>query len=277
VRAFAPQIVDAAWGGGTISATQDIGTSAVMPAISLLFATGERPSAAAIAKHARTKGGFSVSLDPAAQGSATQGQGTSACWCELVVNGLTFDLVGLAPGPAGGEPPRGHGYDLPAGIDPERLEAIALRPGPHLAGGATMLPAVRSLASLGAGLAALPRARAVVWHAARNWCSPGRFSDAILRWSDDGVFPALGLAALVIMHDGGMRSEGMALFAGQELRIEPELAEDLAANTRLGMRLLHWLYEHGRLSGREVIRGPGGERLRLEPSPNGRFIRVWKG
>jgi hypothetical protein len=139
-----------------------------------------------------------------------------------------------------------------------------------------MLPMVRSLASLGAGLAALPRTRAVVWHAARNWCSPGHFSDAVLRWIDDGVFPALSLAALVTMHDGGMRSEGMALFAGQELRIEPELADDSAANTRLGMRLLHWLYEHGRLSGREVLSGPGGERLRLEPSPNGRFVRVWK-
>jgi hypothetical protein len=248
----------------------------MMPAISLLFTTGERPRAAAISEHARQKGGFSVSLEPAARGSGTRWPGEPACWLELVANGLTFDLAGLAPGPAGDEPPSGHTYGLPDGIQSERLEAIALRPGPHLAGGATMLPVVRSLAVLGASLAGLPNARAVIWHAARSWCSPGHFSETVLHWIDGGVFPALGLAALVAMPDGGMRSEGMALFAGQELRIEPELAEDRAAGSRLGVRLLHWLFEHGRLSGPQALTGPNGEKLRLEPSPNGRFVRVWK-
>jgi hypothetical protein len=276
VGAFAPHVGRCTVGGGTISATQDIENNAVMPGISLLFATGERPGAAAIAEHARDKGGYSVSLNPAARGSGAQAQGRTACWLELLANGLTFDLVGLAPGPAADGPPRGQAYDLPAEIEFERLEAVALRPGPHLADGETTLPVVRALAALGASLGALPGARAVAWHTARSWCSPGHFSETVLRWIDCGAFPAFSLAAVVPMPDGGMRSEGMALFAGQELRIEPELAEDRVADARLWMRLLHWLYEHGRLSGPEVLRGPDGERLRLEPSPNGRFIRVWK-
>lgn len=244
-----------------------------MPAVSLLFAPGERPHSLAIEKHAREGGGFSVSLDPVTGGTAPEG---NSRWLELLANGLTFDLTGLAPGSAASEPPRGHVYALPAGIESERLEAILLQPGPHLAAGATMQPVVRSLAWLAARLAAFPGTRAVVWHPARSWSSPAHFGDTVSRWIAGGVFPGFGLAALVPMSDGGMQSEGMTLFAGQELRLEPELAQDRAAGARIGLRLLHWLSEHGRLSGPEMLIGPDGETLRLEPSANGRFVRVWR-
>ena len=94
---------------------------------------------------------------------------------------------------------------------------------------------------------------------------------------EGGVFPGLGLAALVPTPDGGMHSQGLALFTGQELRLEPDLASDRATGAKIGLRLMHWLVEHGRLEAPERIPGPDGEPLRMEPSSNGRFVRVWRG
>ena len=140
-----------------------------------------------------------------------------------------------------------------------------------------MLPVVRSLAWLAARLADLPGARAVAWHPARNWCEAAHFRDSVLRWIEGGVFPGLGLASLVPAPDGGLQSQGLALFTGQELRLEPELAEDRAAGAKIALRLMHWLVEHGRLDAPERLPGPDGQTLRLEPSENARFVRVWRG
>lgn len=92
-----------------------------------------------------------------------------------------------------------------------------------------------------------------------------------------GVFPAFCLAALAPTPDGGMQSEGLSLFTGQELRIEPELASDRVEAGKLAVRLLHWLYEHGRVVAPERVTVPDGPSVRLEPSPNLRFIRAWRG
>ena len=248
-------------------------------AASLLFAPGDRPDKRAIAAFAGANPSFAVSLDPTA-GSAAGGGGTGdgqGNWLELLANGLTFDLVGLAPGAASDVPPRGHMFGLPEEFETARMEAVRLQPGPHLAEGRAMLPVVRSLAWLAAQLAGLPGTRAVAWHAARSWCATGQYRDSVLRWIEGGVFPGLGLAALVPTPDGGMHSQGLALFTGQELRLEPDLASDRATGAKIGLRLMHWLVEHGRLEAPERIPGPDGEPLRMEPSSNGRFVRVWRG
>jgi hypothetical protein len=198
-------------------------------------------------------------------------------WLEILANGLTFDLAGFAPGIAASHPPHVHSFGLPAGFQPIGLEALTLQPGPHLAGGIAMPPVARSLAWVTAILAALPKVRAVAWHAARTWCAPKQFRDSVLRWVEGGVFPAFTLAALAPTPDGGMQSEGLALFTGQELRLEPELAENRMAGARLGLRLLHLFAEQGRITEPEALTGPEGQPLRIEPSPNGRFVRVWKG
>jgi hypothetical protein len=218
---------------------------------------------------AEEQSGFAVTLDAPADGSGN--------WVELLAHGLTFDLAGLVPGAGAPAPPHGHDFGLSDTFEAGRMETITLTPGPHLAAGATMLPIVRSLAGLAAILTALRGVRAVAWHPARSWCSPDHFRDTVNRWLEGGAFPGLGLTALVPMPDGGMQSEGLALFTGQELRLEPELAQDRAAAAKTGLRLLHWLVEHGRLQGAEALPGPDGQSLRLEPSANGRFVRVWKG
>lgn len=227
---------------------------------------------------------FSVSLDPQAAGSgtpataedATGAEAPADCWLELLVSGLTFDLTGLAGGKPAPLPARAHLYGVAPSVADAPLEAITLMPGPHLAGGGSMLPVVRMLAWLAANLARLPGTRAVVWHPARCWSGPQHFRDVVLRWIEGGVFPGFGLAAISPMADGGLQTEGLALFTGQELRIEPDTATDRAAAAKIALRLLHLLVENGRVDVPELVTGPGGEKLRLEPSANGRFVRVWK-
>ncbi|MGZ3246865.1 MAG: hypothetical protein ACXU61_07265 [Croceibacterium sp.] len=198
-------------------------------------------------------------------------------WLELLANGLTFDLEGLAPGLPAELPPRGHSYALADNAAETRWEAVTIRPGPHLTGGHTMLPVVRSLAWLAASLCEIEGVEAVAWHPARTWSGVDYFRDGVFRWIDGGVFPGLGLTALAVSPDGGMQSEGLSLFAGQELRIEPELIADMAAGAKIGVRLIDYMVEHGRIDAPQNVTGPDGQPLRLKPSANGRFIRVWRG
>ena len=102
-------------------------------------------------------------------------------------------------------------------------------------------------------------------------------SKGVFRWVDGGVFPGLGLTSLAVSPDGGMQSEGLSLFAGQELRIEPELIADMTAGAKIGVRLIDYMVERGRIDAPQKVTGPDGQPLRLEPSANGRFIRVWRG
>lgn len=240
--------------------------------MSLLFAAGERPDAAAIAGLSQSSLGFSISHLSPGEGLA----GEEPLWLELVANGLTFEIKGLAGGVPAPPPPVGHRYGLPPDLDGARLRAVTLHPGRHVAAGATMPPVLRGLALLAARLAVLPGACAVVWHPARCWSLPSRFRDAVLGWFHGGQFPAYYLAALRETGDGGMQSEGLAVFIGQELRLEPELVIDQAEAGKLALRLLHWLCEHGRVGdARSVAAGELAD-VRLEPSGNGRFVRAWK-
>ncbi len=257
--------------------------------ISLLFAGAERPDAVAIRALADNARGFSVSHDPgtlargrpAGNGSAANGHGGDASqkgdWLEVLADGLTFDLSGLAPAAGHQLPQRAYCFDMPAGVDNLGLEAISLTPGPHLSGGARMMPVVRTMAGLAAQLCALPGLVAVAWHPARSWIGPRYFTSIIGNWLEGGVFPGLGLVGLATVADGGMQSEGLSFFTDQELRIEPELTEDRANAAKIAVRLIDRLIEHGRLESAETIAGPEGRLLRIEPSANGHLVRVWSG
>lgn len=255
-------------------------------AVSLLFRPGGRPVADAIRALAQSTGDFAVSLEPV-HGGAAQAIGHRRAvrggpapegdvWLELFASGLTFDLHGLAPGTGAMIPQRAHLFGLTPGVLDMPMEAVTVSPGPHLAGGGAMLPVVRYLAWLAARLAVLPGVCAVAWHPARCWSSPEHFRDVVLRWMEGGVFPGFGLAALVPMGDGGLQSEGMALFSDQELRIEPEVAADRAAAAKIALRVMHYMAENGHLQVSERISLSGGDNFRLEPSANGRFVRVWR-
>lgn len=239
--------------------------------LSLLFDPAARPDAGAIHALAAHSAEFSVSHDPAQGGSEPAGRG----WLELLANGLTYDLHGLSPGEPHSPGHFRHRFGLPDSFEPKAFTALSLEPGPHLAGGEAMLPVVRSQAWLATQLCGVPGVIAVGWAPARSLSSVGHFTASVRRWLEGGVFPALGLTALTGTSDGGLHSEGLAFFTGQELRIEPELAAEKAHAARLGVRLINELVARGRLTQMERIAGPGAQRLIVAPSENGRFVRVW--
>jgi hypothetical protein len=139
-----------------------------------------------------------------------------------------------------------------------------------------LLPVLRTHALLAARLASLPQVQAVAWHTAGSWNSPEHFRSHVMRWIEGGAFPGLGLAALVSKPDGSIASEGLQLFTGQELVLADDLAEDRAVGARVALRLMHWLVDNGALTQREILTGPSGEQLLLEPSSDRRLIKVCK-
>jgi hypothetical protein len=196
---------------------------------------------------------------------------------EVLAGGLTFDLSGLSSGPGHAPPGCIYPFDLPTTFDGAGTEALRLVPGPHLAGGERMMPVIRAMAGLAANLCALTGLVAVAWHPARSCIGPRYFTSIIGNWLEGGVFPGLGLVGLTTVADGGIQSEGLAFFTSQELRIEPELTEDRAAAAKIAVRLIDRLVEQGPLTSPDHIAGPEGRPLRVEPSTNGRFVRVWAG
>lgn len=227
---------------------------------------------------AQNSGAFSISHDPALRGEmpGSDLSGNNR-WIEVLADGLTFDLSGLAPGEAHSSPRCAYPFDLPSSFDGAGTESLRLVPGPHLAGGERMMPVIRAMAGLAANLCALPGLAAIAWHPARSCIGPRYFTSIIGNWLDGGVFPGLGLVGLSTVADGSMQSEGLAFFTSQELRIEPELTEDRAAAAKIAVRLIDRLVEQGPLVLPEHVAGPEGRSLRVEPSANGRFVRVWAG
>lgn len=235
----------------------------------MIFAGGTRPDADAIAALA-TAGGQGVPF------AITHRPDSGEGWLELLSSGLAFDLSGLAPGAPDSLPPLVHAFGYDAMARPGVGEAVLLRPGNHLAGGESLLPVVRVMIGLAARLALLPGVQGIAWHPARSFVEPGLFVRMAGAWLAGGAFPALGLTALARDPDGGLRSEGLAFFIGQELRVEPFEGSPLPGGARIAVRLIHSLVEDGPVHAPVHLQGPEGERLLAEPSANGAYVRVWR-
>lgn len=268
MRAFASLHGEAQVRAKSIASAERLDHGAQMSAVSLLFDDDQRPTAAALEDLAARSTHFSVSYDPARERDGDAG------WLELLANGLTFDVIGLAPGASAPRPPQTHSFGIAANAEFEGCGAITLMPGPHLAGGARMVPVLRCLAWLGALLADLPGVRAVSWHSARSYNDPAFFRSGVLRWIEGGVFPALGLTALRATPENGLQSEGLAVFIGQEVRLAPELTGEGAEGAKIALRLINWLVENGRLLETGSMMGPSGEQLRIEPVENQTILKV---
>lgn len=221
----------------------------------------------------------SVSHDPLAQDAPhAEAQWPGQLhWVELLREGLTFDLSGLAPGPASAFPAFAHRFDLPAPLAPDAYEAMVLRPGPHLEAGAGSLPLMRGLLALGCDIVRqFPDVFAVGWGPAGTAIGRRYFESVTSAWLDGGPFPALGLTAFVETPDAALESVGLAFWIGQELRIEPPLSSDRVAATRLGIRLVNHLVLAGGLTQDDRIIAPDGSRLVLRPSRLRAMISVWR-
>lgn len=239
--------------------------------LTLLFAPGHRPDAAAVsALAARPRvpgkmGGFAVTHQAMSEG-----------WVELLTMGLTFDLSGLSPGPTAATDHYAYRFGIDKGLEVAELEPLSLRPGPHLAAGSVLLPVVRAMLNLAAELAAFPGVRAIGWEPARSLMAPDFFVKISQSWLDAGAFPALGLTALARSPDGAIRSEGLAFFLGYELLIEPQAGETPATSAKLAVRLIHQLVEQGGIDINQPLRGPNGEVLNHLFTEGRQILRVWQ-
>ncbi|MEE4288125.1 MAG: hypothetical protein V2J14_02045 [Erythrobacter sp.] len=258
----------------------------------LLFPAGKRPTRAALRDFAAGQRLVSLTLDPAvdafprpvepgmaepAAAAAASSQMDEAGWVELLREGLTFDLVGIAPGEAATFPEIENRFDLEARPNGLRYEALHLVPGQHLSGGQRSLPVAKGLIGLARDLTNhFDQLEAVVWPPAKAGIGRRFFESIATAWLEGGPFPALGLTAFRETMDGAVQSVGLEFWIGQELRIEPPLSGDRVAATRLGVRLINQLILIGGLDESERIVAPDGTRLVMRPSRNGRFIRVWR-
>jgi hypothetical protein len=141
-------------------------------------------------------------------------------------------------------------------------------------GGGVMFPVVRCLAWLGALISQLPDIKAVAWHPARSFSEPVYFRTSVMAWIDGGAFPGLGLTSLSTGENGGLISEGLSIFTGQEMALAPELVPDKATGVKIALRLLHWMIENGRVTEAQLLTGPSGEALRIEPLGGGGVVKV---
>jgi hypothetical protein len=238
--------------------------------LSLLFAPGSRPSAAdvarltGVARQSPDLTGFAVSHRPE----------EPACWLELLASGLTFDLLGLAPGQPAVTGPRSALIGMTEAEAAKPLEAIELVPGAHLAGGEAILPIVRVHAALGARLVELPGVAAVAWRPAGTWVEPRAFVRMVAAWLEGGAFPALALTALIRSGDGTLSTQGLGFFVGRELRLEHGLVETETEAAKLAIRLIHHIVE----AGRDEALGPqvttDGQVIEIRESGDGRFLEV---
>lgn len=210
-------------------------------------------------------------------GSGAQPAPDGQEWIELLREGLSFDLCGLAPGPCLGFPVIEHRFDLPDLPTADMFDTLAIVPGPHLAAGARSMPVVKGMLGLARDLARhFENLVAIAWAPSRSAIGQRFFESVITAWLDGGPFPALGLTAFEQVTDGALESLGLDFWIGQELRIEAPLSADKIAATRLGIRLVNQLVIVGGLTEREHIIAPDGTRLVMTPSPDNKIIRVWR-
>lgn len=240
----------------------------------LLFGAGKRPSAASLKELVAQIDGVGVSHDPSTHKSATE---QSADWLELMMDGLTFDLslpdTDSAPSVADFSGPE----FLSRLRKTDEFEVLIITPGPHLAGGNYLLPILRGLWSLGASLGEkLDGLLAYGWPPSSSLIEPSLFCNGANDWAKGGALPAAALTSFNESMDRGLQSKGLSVFTGQELRLEPDLAEHPDNARRLGLRLVDQLIRRGRIDAVEEFTGPDGAPLRLEPSKNGKFVRVWR-
>lgn len=229
--------------------------------VSFLFGAGERPDGAA----------WRRALDSCQARVAVVGEDAANGSAELVLNGLTFDVTGLALAAAAGAPAATEAHGLSTG----GLEAVRIYPGHHLSGGLSMLPVVRALTALAAEMAVKLPVRGVFWHPAGVLVGAQAFAQSTLAWLGGGAFPAQALTALTMLADGSVASRGLAHFIGQEatLRSRPDETDEQAL--RLASRAVDYLVQHGPM--KEITETTvAGQTLCFEPAKRGDQVCIWR-
>lgn len=240
----------------------------------MLFAPGERPDIARLAQAVDQIAGIALTFTPPElEGDMA---GPVAGWAELLVGGLAFDCLGLAPSPPI-DPASLHNVMILTPDELARSEGIGLMPGPHLAAARNALPVLRALTRLASDLgSALGNVSAFAWGPAHFAVGPDIFRRLVDDWCDGGPFPALFFVGVVEGDAGEIRSEGLAFLTGQEIMLAPSLELGRIEGAQLIARLVDELVRCEPLSRSVQRQGDDGCRLSLEPASDGAIIRVMK-
>lgn len=238
------------------------------PCLFLLFAEGSRPHADGVRTALRNGSVGLVSHDPRGGEDGSQ----ASNWLELLLDGLTFDLLGLAPGKSLAPAAARHHFGL-AAASIGGTEAVGIAPGPHLRGAGNAMPVVRTLLRLAISLASQwPLVKAAVWAPAGSAMDRQLFIQSVDTWLGGGPFPALGLTGIVEGPGGTLGSEGLAFFTGQELVLDHRLCRDGVAGTRLLVRLVDALVTQPRLVEETRLVLDDGAEICLQPDET--IVRV---
>lgn len=204
------------------------------PLAALLYDTGSVPGITGLIGGAADCGGFTVSHTPP----------ESEGWAEVLRDGLTFDLRGLAGGKSMPVPVIDHAVGFDIG-QCEGLAALQICPGPHIAGAQRLLPVIRVAAALAVSLAKIVQPRAICWIPARNAVAPELFNQAVQPWFEGGPFPAFALASLQRSADGAIATTGLKFLIGQEFSLVGDAGTSPEQLARVAVRLIDWLVAHG--------------------------------
>ena len=256
----------------------------------LLFSSGKRPTRAALKGLAEEHHSVVVSHDPIEDSSlqlvtaddvpaltkaSDPIERPEFAWLELLRDGLTFDLLGLAPGEACALPQVEHNFDFDGSPGSQRLEALKIVPGQHLAGVSRSEPLAKAMIGLARDFVhQFEHLEAIIWQPAQSLIGKRFFESVTTAWLEGGAFPALGLTAFKETIDGALQSVGLDFWIGQELRVEPPLSSDKVSATRLAVRLVNQLVLIGGLDKAEHVVAPDGSQLVMRPSRNGKFVRI---
>ncbi|QWC58054.1 hypothetical protein F7D01_14165 [Erythrobacter sp. 3-20A1M] len=195
---------------------------------------------------------------------------------ELRLGGMAFDLVPALADAGFEDVAFNHRIEVPNAVRVTPQSARFLVPAPHIASGKRSMPVIREWLGLAARLvASMPQVAAVGWTPASLLMDRDYFCSHIGRWIRGGMFPASVVSVLTPSLGEALQSEGMAFFNGQELRLEGSFTPGPATADRLAQRVLGHLAHHGPLSQIKDFLLPEGGTMRLEPSPNGRFVRAY--
>ncbi|UAB77050.1 hypothetical protein INR77_09385 [Erythrobacter sp. SCSIO 43205] len=198
-------------------------------------------------------------------------------WLELLREGMTFEVSGLAPGNSLTLPKVEFLFDFADLPETSQYQVLHLAPGHHLAEGERTLPVAKGLLGLARDLTHhFEDLVGVIWPASSSVIGRQFFESVITAWFEGGPFPALGLTAFRETNDGALETQGLSFWIDQELRIEPPLSFEKVYATRIGVRLVNQLVLVGGVDTSERVVAPDGTKLVLRPSRNGKFVRTWR-
>ena len=267
-------------GVGPLRQTDGAGANSFAAALFLLFKPEQRPDSGAVLAAMGQLPLASVIHDPRAAGlpdsaASSHREFADHDWLELLLSGLSFDLLGLAPGPCMNLLQDAQAIGFDSGFDPHASKALALVPGPHIADDASSLPIVRAWLQLACDLAEeLGGAEAVCWGPAKLVTPASMFFAGDRSWLSGGPFPALNLVATDRAEDGRVRSRGLDFFIGQEVLLDASLSDDCIAAAKLLARLAHNLIGEGPVQDVRQLAQEDGNAFVLTPSHDGTVLEV---